>query len=538
MGPPPTRALAAATGSGALSSLAGIGLLATSGWLITRASQRPPVLDLAIAVGMVQAFALARGVARYAERLEVHGVSLAILSRLRLWLFDTVEPLVPARLPVHREGAVLHGFVADTETVTEAVARATATVTETTAAIATGTALAWLLVPAAGAVMLGATVLMVALSWLAARVGGRAARSAGEARADLASSIIETVRSAPELAAFGRADLTAERLERIRRRALESALRQAAATGAARLLATWAAGAGLIGVATAGLQAHAQGRLSGVWLAVLLLAALAVLDSCAGLPAALAALATGDGAARRLLRLGSVLPAAREPGQDRSPAPGPVGAELRRVEVDGPAGAAAPILRETSLRVEPGQRVCLVGPSGCGKTSALRVLLHLLEPSRGLATIGGVNVAEMTRSGIARHAAWLDEDVHVFAASLGSNLRLARPGASDEECLEVLTRVGLADWCTALPGGLSTRLGAQGRPVSAGERQRLGMARALLSGASLLMLDEPSSHLDAVTGPEVLGELFDAAGSRSIVLASHEPELAGRFDAVVLMEPG
>jgi len=198
----------------------------------------------------------------------------------------------------------------------------------------------------------------------------------------------------------------------------------------------------------------------------------------------------------------------------------------------------APILSDVSLIVRPGRRVALAGPSGAGKSTALHVLLHFIDPSAGSATVGGVDVRRMTRAGLARHVAWLDEETHLFAAPLSDNLRLARPAATDAECSDALERVGLGAWYRSLPGGLETPLGAGGRPTSAGERQRLGMARAVLAGAELLLLDEPTAHLDPWSSASTLAELLGAAGSRAVLLVSHEPAAAAQADVVVTLEAG
>jgi ABC-type transport system involved in cytochrome bd biosynthesis fused ATPase/permease subunit len=270
-------------------------------------------------------------------------------------------------------------------------------------------------------------------------------------------------------------------------------------------------------------------------LTVLVLVCLAALDQGALLPAALAGRAMGNAAAARLGELAGLEPPVREPLVDASPSLGAVAAVLDHVEVKGPAG---PILHDISIVVAPGRRVALTGRSGAGKSSALHVLLHFLEASSGSASIGGVDVRRMTRAGMARHVAWLAEETHLFAATLADNLRLAHPEATDAECAEVLARVGLGAWHRSLPDGLETVLGAGGRALSAGERQRLGMARALLSNAQLLLLDEPTAHLDPWSSAEVLGELLGAAGARSVLVVSHEPGVATQVDAVVTLDSG
>jgi ABC-type transport system involved in cytochrome bd biosynthesis fused ATPase/permease subunit len=271
-------------------------------------------------------------------------------------------------------------------------------------------------------------------------------------------------------------------------------------------------------------------------LTVLVLVCGAALDQGALLPAALAGRATGSAAAARLGRLAGLEPPVREPLIDASPPPGAVAAVLDHVEVTVPG--APPVLADVSFTVAPGRRLALTGRSGSGKSSALHVLLHFLEATSGSAAIGGVDVRRMTRTGMARHVAWLAEETHLFAVTLAGNLRLARPEATDAECATALARVGLAGWLRSLPDGLQTVLGAGGRALSAGERQRLGMARALLSEAHLLLLDEPTAHLDPWSSADVLGELLGAAGRRSVLVVSHEPGAATQVDAVVTLDAG
>jgi ABC-type transport system involved in cytochrome bd biosynthesis fused ATPase/permease subunit len=177
--------------------------------------------------------------------------------------------------------------------------------------------------------------------------------------------------------------------------------------------------------------------------------------------------------------------------------------------------------------------VALVGPSGSGKTTALHALLHFVACQSGQARLGGVDVSTMTRTGIATLAGWLPEQTHIFAASVADNLRLGRPAASEPECLAALDRVGLRSWSEGLPAGLATRLGTGGLPMSAGEQQRLGLARALLAGSPVLLLDEPTAHLDPVTAALVLRELLDAAGDRAALIVSHDPVTAEYVDSIV-----
>jgi thiol reductant ABC exporter CydC subunit len=521
--------------SGATGAICGIGLLATSGWLITRAAERPPVFVLSVAIGLVQAFALGRGLSRYFERLAVHDVSLGRLDRLRLDLYDELEPLVPGGLANYGSGALLSGFVADAELVTTAFAKKFTTGIDLTTSIVLGAIVAVVVEPGVGAVLAAGAVGMVALAFFLARLGRAGAEGEAAARAELADAVIETMRVARELVAYGREDLVARRLDGIRRRSNAAAARRALVTGLGRALATFTAAAGIVAVVAVGIAAHDAGRLSGVMLAVEAFVALAVYDQCAALPLVLADAGAARAARCRLKRLSRLEAPVREPAVDRSP---PVGAVTVALEAVGVTYGATVALEELSLRLPPGGRAAIVGRSGSGKTSALYALLHFVECARGRASLDGVGVGEMTRGGIARHIGWVAETTHVFAASLGDNLRIAEVTASDAQCVTALGRAGLGAWFASLPEGLATMLGAGGRPMSAGERQRLGLARVLLAGDEILLLDEPTAHIDPVSSAGLLDELVGATGSRSVLVVSHEPDLGRLVDEVVTLDDG
>ena len=529
------RRLARAAVSGTVGAACGIGLLATSGWLITRASARPPVFVLSVAIGLVQAFALGRGLARYFERLGVHDVSLDALDRLRLDLFDTLEPLVPGGLADNGAGAVLSGFVADAEIMATAFAKKVTAAIDVTASVVLGAAVAALVAPGVGAVLAAGAAGMAVVALAIARLGRSGAEREATARAALADTVVETMHAARELVAYGREDLVARRIDEIRQRSMSGASRRALVTGLGRACVTCVAGAALVAVVAAGVAAHDAGHLSGVMLAVEAFVALAVYDQCANLPTVLADTDAARAAARRLGQLGRLEAPVHEPGADSSPPVGPVEVALEAVKITHGATVA---LEELSLRVTPGGRVALVGPSGSGKTSALWALMHFVPCAHGRASIGGVDVQDMSRAGIARHVGWVAETTHVFSASLGENLRIADVSASDERCVAALGRAGLAPWFASLPDGLATVLGAGGRPTSAGERQRLGLARALLAGGAVLALDEPTAHIDPATSAELLDELVGATGSRSVLVVSHEPDLARLVDEVVTLDGG
>ena len=184
---------------------------------------------------------------------------------------------------------------------------------------------------------------------------------------------------------------------------------------------------------------------------------------------------------------------------------------------DGPAA-----LDGVTLTIEPGQRVALVGPSGAGKTTVTNLFLRFLDPERGRVVVGGRDVRELRQEDVRRTFALAGQEAHVFASSIRANLKIGRPDATDDELVEALRRARLADWVASLPDGLDTLVGEEGGRLSGGQRQRLVVARALLSDASVLILDEPTAHLDPETAEALVVDVFEAAGDRSVLL-DHAP---------------
>ena len=474
------REIGSVIGSGLVSVGCGIGLLATSGWLITRASERPPVLELSIAIGSVQAFALGRGLALYLQRLAVHDRSLGFLGRLRLRLFDDLEPIVPGGLAGGGSGAVLSGFVSDSDLVASGQAKQVTAAVNVVASICLGVLVVCSVRPELGDVLLTGALVVVAAAFLLDRLGRGAIEDEADLRRVLASVVVETVQSARELAAYDRIDLLEASLEDVRQRTRKAATKRAFALGISRAASVALSGAALVVIVTAGIADNREHQLSGVLLAVVVLVALAVFDQCAVLPTVLAESGVARAAARRLRELSEIPPVTVEPSFDHALDPGPVTAALEHATV---RASGEVVLRDVSVVVAPRARVALVGPSGSGKSTAIAALLHFVECADGRATVAGVDVREISRASLARHLGWIPDENHVFAATLRGNLLLANPLATDAECCDVLDRVGLGGFLEELPLGLLTFVGAAGRQLSAGESQRLAMARLLLSRA-------------------------------------------------------
>jgi ABC-type multidrug transport system fused ATPase/permease subunit len=185
-----------------------------------------------------------------------------------------------------------------------------------------------------------------------------------------------------------------------------------------------------------------------------------------------------------------------------------------------------PVLRDATLTVAAGSRVVVTGPSGAGKSTLASVLLRFLEPTAGEVALGGTRITDLKGDDVRSVIGLLTQESHVFDTSIRENLLLAKPGASDLRLWRALYQARLGEFVESLPDGLDTMVGEHGARLSGGERQRLAFARLMLADHDVLVLDEPTEHLDEETGRKLLQDLFAAAGQRTVVLLTHRPELA------------
>jgi thiol reductant ABC exporter CydC subunit len=514
----------------------GIALMTTAGYLISRAAEQPPILSLTTVIVAVRFFALARPLARYLERLASHDLALRGLGRIRSRFYERIEPLVPAELEAFRRGDLVSRMVGDVDALQGLYLRGIGPPLVAVVVAGACVVVTALVLPAAAIVLgVGLAFSGFAVPVLAGALARATGRRQAHARGELTAELVELLRGAPELVAFGREEDALARVREADRELVRLGRRDAFVAGLADALLILVAGLTTVGVLAVAVAAHDAGSLDRVLVAALALLALSSFDSVSPLPAAARELSATLASGRRVLELTEREPAITDPD---TPAPAPqvpVTVRLEGVTARYPR-EAGPVFRAFDLRLDPGRRVALVGPSGAGKTTVTNLLLRFLDPGEGRVTIDGRDIRELRQEDVRRTFALAGQEAHVFDSTIRENLRLARPGASEDELVEALRRARLDEWVEILPDGLDTLVGEEGSRLSGGQRQRLVLARALLADAPVLLLDEPTAHLDEPTAEALVRDVLKAADDRSVLLITHRPEGLDLVDEIVRID--
>ncbi|MDQ2846838.1 MAG: thiol reductant ABC exporter subunit CydD [Actinomycetota bacterium] len=533
--------LLAAGGLAALAGLTGLALTGTSVWLISRAAEHPNVQALAIAVVGVRTFALGRALLRYLERLVAHDVALRLLVGLRTKVFAALRPLGPSALGGFRRGDLLRRFVGDVDGLQDGLVRAFLPLSGAVTTSAGACLLAGLLVPAAGFVLAGLLAIAgLLVPWAAARASGGVDELASLAgsRDQRSSALIDGL---AELTAYGAAGCAADRIAAVDEQICARARRLAwvATTGTA--LSGVLAAVALPVVLALGAAAVQEGALSSISLGVLAICVLAAFEAVAPLPSAFAAWTRSRAGLSRVAQVLAATPAFTEPVAPPAIPPGAIGIATHQLSLR-PAPGAVAVLTHGNLGVAAGSRTALIGPSGSGKSTLLAASMRLLSVDSGVIEISHAGTATdlltLRAEDMPALVAGSLQGDHVFDATLRDNLRIVKPDATDPELDAVAARAGLATFVQSLPSTWSTPTGPDGASLSGGQRQRLLLARALLADPRVLILDEPTAHLDADTEREVLNDLLDATAGRTMLMSTHRRLRPGQFDATLRLESG
>lgn len=487
---------------------ASVALMGVSAWLLSRAAEHPPVLYLQAAAVGVRFFGISRPVARYFERVVGHDLALRMQGALRLRTYDKLSDTT---LLGRRRGDLLVRVTQDIDAIMDLVVRVLLPLCSASIVVFGTSLILTIFSPLFAGVLLVTSIFAgIIVPWLAQRWSLHSDRDAVPARGELGDRVREISRSAPDLVAYGVDDVALQRLWETDERLRAAERRGAWTQGLGSALQMLATGIAVVAALLIGAPAVVAGDLLARNLAVLVLVPLALNEAFADLSKAAQMLTRARTALDRVLALLDAPKIGRGDHQLSADAADGEPLSLRSVTVGWPD--AEPLLHELTFTVDHGEAVALTGPSGLGKTTLAATIMGLIPPVQG-------EISTPPR------VAYLAQDAHIFATTIRENVRIGNNHATDEQVTDALTRAGL----TMSPDRVVGELGAT---LSGGEAQRIALARVLVAQtpADLVILDEPTEHLDQETARGLLDDLFRELGDRSMVVISHDADLIARCD--------
>jgi len=530
-----------------------VALMGTSAWLISTAALHPSIADLGVSVVGVRFFGITRGISRYFERLVSHDVTFRLLSRLRVWFYEKLEPLAPARLMEFRAGDLLARIIGDVETLENFYVRVVSPpLTAIVVGLFTSIFLASFHLPLAPVFLIFFISLGLVLPALAQIISRQPAEQTICLRADLHTRLVDGIQGMADLLAYGCTD---ERLTQISTIGLDygnAQRRMARVTGFHSGLSTLLTNLGLWAILLLCIPQVISGDLAGPMLASLTLLTFASFEAVTPLPLAAQMWNASRESARRLFEVvdtvPSIVPVNRESGieiresvssNSRIPKPDP---QLPTIKFSNLSftypNQSIPALQHVTFNLQPGNSIAIVGPSGAGKSTLANLLLRFWDYSSGEITLGAESLKVYEQDEVLARIGLVSQNTYFFNTSVRENLRFARRKVIQEEIESAAQAAQIHDFILSLPKGYDTLIGEQGLRLSGGERQRLAIARVLIKDAPILILDEPTANLDPLTEKQVLETLFGVMKQKTSILITHRLIGLENVDEIIVMNHG
>ena len=515
-----------------------VALMGTSAWLISTAALHPSVAALGVAVVGVRFFGITRGVFRYLERLVSHDVTFRLLSRLRIWFYEKLEPLAPARLMEYRAGDLLARIVGDVETLENFYVRVISPpLTAVLVGLFTAIFIASFHPQLALAFLMFFLGLGLVLPFLAQVISRRPAVDTITLRADLHTRLVDGIQGMADLLAYGRGE---HRLAEIATNGLNygnAQRRMARVTGLHSGLTTLLTNLGLWTILALSIPLVNAGTLDGPMLASLSLLTFAAFEAVMSLPLAAQMWNSAREAARRLFEVVDTEPAVKDDIRDSLVGPQASNIKFSNLSFSYP-NQSTPAIQHVTFNLQPGRSIAIVGPSGAGKSTLANLLFRFWDYSSGDITFGGESIKRYAQDSVRERIGLVSQNTYFFNTSVRENLRFARRHVTQEEIESAAMDAQIHDFILGLPNGYDTMIGEQGVRLSGGERQRLAIARAIIKDAPILILDEPTANLDPLSEKQVLQTLFALMKRKTTLFITHRLVGMENMDEIIVMDHG
>ena len=515
-----------------------VALIGTSAWLISTAALHPSVAELGVSVVGVRFFGISRGVFRYLERLISHNVTFRLLARLRVWFYEKLEPLAPARLMEYKSGDLLARLIGDVETLENFYVRV---ISPSLTAIFIGLGVAFFFVSFFPPIALVLIIFFLVLGLVLPTLSQLVSRAPGQQlvvqRAGIQSQLVDGIQGIADLLAFGRG---ADRLQQISvaGEAYGRTQKQMARiTGIHSALGTFLTNLGVWLILLLVIPQVSAGNIRGVMLGTFALMTLASFEAVMPLPLAAQMWNASREAAKRLFDVVDAEPAVKDDIRYSTIDPRISNIEFSTISFTYPTQAAL-ALQDVTFTVPAGKSIAIVGPSGAGKSTITNLLFRFWDYEVGEITLGSESLKALDPDEVRKRFALVSQNSYFFNTTIRENLRLARRSTSQQEIESAARAAQIHDFIASLPRGYDTLIGEQGLRLSGGERQRLAIARALLKDAPILIFDEPTANLDSQTEKQVLDTLFVTMRGRTSLLITHRLIGLENVDGILVMDNG
>ncbi len=530
--------------------LAGIGLMSTSGYLISRAAERPMIVDLFMVTAGVRFFGISRAVVRYFERVVSHDLTFKILLSMRTQLYNQIEAFSQRWLMSKRPGELLSSITSDIETLQNVYLRVISPViVATIISIITFAGLAFYNITLASVTLAFFIINGTAVPCLAAYLAKGRGKEDVDTRTRMKVFLVDRLQGLQDLIWMSRKKNTMAEFDEMQEKLKQIQHKNAGTSGLVEGLNNLMAHTAMFSVLVLAIPLVINGEIKGVMLATLTLGVLSSFEALQGLANAFVQHESSEEAAGRLFSLAQEVPgtsAATSAGTSAATSSGTPVAPQRMKE---PAGKnislsfndvsfyyhdKKDVLKNISFTLFVGSKTAIVGPTGSGKSTLVNLLLGFWHPNQGKIMAERDDIRQLDMEKYRNLFGIVSQDAYIFNRSLRENLLLANPDATDKQLIEILQAVGL----TSFANNLGMEPGTQGMRFSGGERQLFAMARALLKDNSIWVFDEPTAHMDVNTERKLLDTLWEVRGKKTFLLITHRLIDMEKMDQIIVMDKG
>lgn len=516
----------------------GIGLMMTSAYIIAKAALHPSISELQVAIVGVRFFGISRGIFRYLERYISHEVTFRLLAKFRVWFYRAIEPLAPARLMHYRSGDLLRRVVADVENLEHVYVRVIAP--PLVAMLIS--LLMWFLFGSYGITFallltgffwLGALGAPLFVRWLSKPVGEEMVAI----QTHLNELTVDSLQGMADMLVYNLAPLHFQEFTRLNRRLTRLQQRMSLINGLHEALIGLLMNLTVFFILREAIPHVTAGTLNGIALSVLSIGTMAAFEAVLPMPLAAQFLDSSLKSARRLFDITDARPAVQDPPAPSSSSPADFSIRVENLSF-AYSPTEEPVLKDINLHLPEQGKMAIVGASGAGKTTLINLLVRFRGYREGSIRLGGVELRDLPQDQVREYISVVSQQTHLFNGTIRENLLLAQTDADDEALWNVLREAGLAETVRRFPGQLGTRIGEQGLQLSGGERQRLAIARALLKNSPIIIYDEPTANLDALTERNIMHTIISQSALKTTLVITHRLIGLDAMDEIVVLHAG